>query len=139
MEKNYSVRTPLRHNGKRYQRGDTVEMPETDGQPLVLIGCLELSADTITGDGSGESLPPFDKTKKTAGGEPPEANSDEDIIHGIVETLYAVYGDGEKADKKPNVSDVEKWMERKDITAALRDAAWERYQASEDATNDAED
>ncbi len=103
----YEALLPIRHNGARLAVGETVKMSEKDAKPLIYLGYLMAVID------ESKIFPPED--------------SDEDIIIAITETLFAVFGDGDKAEKKPSVNEVQTWMKRKDINAALRDAAWQRY------------
>lgn len=110
--KNYEILSPVLHDGDDYDVGEIVTLNDDDASALLALGAIAELGDTVTGDGSGEALPAFDE-----------------VVNGLVETLYAVFGDGEKAEKKPNVDDVRKWAEDASITTEQRDQAWELYLA----------
>lgn len=54
--KTYFVQTPLLHDGKAYEIGDSIKLDVPAGHPLIVTGTVALpaSADKATADTEGE-------------------------------------------------------------------------------------
>lgn len=106
----YQVKSPLQHDGKRYEIGGAVTMEEEQARPLVDIGVLGEPTGAQTG---GKNPPP-----------PPDPDRQQKIIEAIGQ-LEKQNQELWTKDGKPQVPAIEEIL-GDNITAAERNDAWEQ-------------
>ena len=85
----YTVKRPLRRQGRKYGPEDTVDMGEAEARPLLQLGTLEKPAQSESQSGSGDQK---SEARKQA-----EAMTVQQLTEALQEMEVEVPGDAKKA------------------------------------------